>query len=188
MRETQDVQPPSLRAIALCFAELGMRGFGGLASQVHEVLVVRRKWLDEADFAETLGLGQILPGGNVMNMAAMLGDRWRGWPGAVVALLALTVPSTFIAIAIFVAASTAASSPILTSVEQMVVVAASGALVATGLRALRAAHDPQRRALSARRIGTALLVVVLFAIPHAGLPVAFAVGLPLAILVEARAR
>jgi chromate transporter len=128
--------PPRLDQIAWCFTELGLRSFGGVAAQVRDVLVRNRGWVDDAEFAEVLGLGQVLPGGNVLNASAMLGDRWHGWPGTFVAIASLTVPSTFVAIIVLSAANTLASNPLVTSVERMVVAAAAGSVAATGMRLL----------------------------------------------------
>jgi chromate transporter len=128
--------PPTLGQIAWCFMELGLRSFGGVGAQVRDVLVRGRGWVDDAEFAEVLGLGQVLPGGNVLNASAMLGDRWRGWPGAITAVTALTVPSTCIAIVLLSAATWLASNPIMTSIERTIVAAAAGSVTATGLRLL----------------------------------------------------
>jgi chromate transporter len=134
---------PSLAQIAFGFAELGLRSFGGVAAQVRDVLVRGRRWVDEGEFAEVLGVGQVLPGGNVLNVAAMLGDRWRGPLGALVAISALTVPSTFVAIAFLSVANAFVAYPIAASIERMIVAAAAGGIVATGLRLL--AREIKRR-------------------------------------------
>lgn len=49
-------------------------------------LVDKRTWLTREEFAETLSIGQVLPGPNVVNMALMIGDRFFGWRGAFAAL------------------------------------------------------------------------------------------------------
>jgi chromate transporter len=52
-------------------------------------MVEERKWLTPADFAETIGLCQFLPGPNIGNASIVLGKRWFGLSGAVVAFLGL---------------------------------------------------------------------------------------------------
>lgn len=71
------------------FFLVGMIGFGGIAAALHHVIVERRRWLDDAQYASVLGLGQVLPGANLVNMATIVGDRFQGLPGAVLALAGL---------------------------------------------------------------------------------------------------
>jgi chromate transporter len=73
---------PSCWALFATFLEIGARSFGGAAAWAREVLVERRGWLGDAEFTEALGLGQVVPGPNVVNLAVHLGDRFRGWRGA----------------------------------------------------------------------------------------------------------
>jgi chromate transporter len=50
------------------------------------VLVEQQRWLSREQFVETLSLGQVLPGPNIVNMALMIGDRFFGLRGALAAL------------------------------------------------------------------------------------------------------
>lgn len=71
------------------FAWMGLCGFGGIMPWAHRILVERKRWIDERDFAEVLSLGQMLPGPNIINMAVMLGYRFNGVRGACAALAGL---------------------------------------------------------------------------------------------------
>jgi chromate transporter len=71
------------------FFLVGMIGFGGIAAAMHHVIVERRRWLDDQQYASVLGLGQVLPGANLVNMATIVGDRFQGFQGAVLALAGL---------------------------------------------------------------------------------------------------
>lgn len=73
------------------FFLVGMFGFGGIAAAMHHVIVERRRWLDDRQYASVLGLGQVLPGANLVNMATIVGDRFQGFQGAVLALVGLTL-------------------------------------------------------------------------------------------------
>ena len=53
------------------------------------MLVERRQWLSEREFAEVLALCQFLPGPNIVNMAVIVGSRFRGVPGAIAAFAGL---------------------------------------------------------------------------------------------------
>jgi chromate transporter len=49
-------------------------------------LCERRRWLTAEDFVVLLASAQVLPGPNVCNLSLMIGDRFFGWRGALVAL------------------------------------------------------------------------------------------------------
>jgi chromate transporter len=81
--------PRSLTELFLGFLSIGARSFGGVLPWAHRVMVEERRWLEPADFAETIGLCQFLPGPNVGNASIVLGKRWFGVKGALVAFLGL---------------------------------------------------------------------------------------------------
>ena len=84
------VTPPrTLTELFLGFLSIGARSFGGVLPWAHRVMVEERRWLAPADFAETIGLCQFLPGPNVGNASIVLGKRWFGVRGALVAFLGL---------------------------------------------------------------------------------------------------
>jgi chromate transporter len=71
------------------YLKIGLFGFGGVAAWARRVIVEERRWLTERDYAEILGLGQVLPGPNVGNAAVMIGRRFHGLPGALLATAGL---------------------------------------------------------------------------------------------------
>jgi chromate transporter len=64
---------------------IGCLSFGGAQAFARAVMVEQRRWLTERDYAEVLGLGQVLPGPNVGNAAVMIGRRFHGLAGALLA-------------------------------------------------------------------------------------------------------
>jgi chromate transporter len=64
------------------------------------VLVRRRRWLRPEEFADLLGLCQFLPGPNVINLATVLGEGYRGIAGVVAALAGLLLVPMLIVTAI----------------------------------------------------------------------------------------
>jgi chromate transporter len=75
------------------FLSLGLLGFGGIAPWARYVIVERRRWLSEAEYAAYVGMGQILPGSNTVNASVLIGQRFHGIAGAVIAVVALmTMP------------------------------------------------------------------------------------------------
>ncbi len=92
-RPRQDRQTVSRTALFLGFLSLGLLGFGGIAPWARHIIVERRRWLNEHDYATTIGLGQILPGSNTINASVLIGERFQGVSGAVISVVALlTMP------------------------------------------------------------------------------------------------
>jgi chromate transporter len=80
---------PTVAALFLTYLKIGLSGFGGVNAWARRVLVEERRWLTEQEYAEVLGLGQVLPGPNALNVAIQLGDRFRGGLGALAAVAGL---------------------------------------------------------------------------------------------------
>jgi chromate transporter len=89
--------PPSLASIFSTFLVIGSVSFGGgIVAYLHDVLVDRRRWLDDDDFVAALEIGQTLPGLNSTNVSILVGDRLRGVPGAVAAFLGIMLPGALL--------------------------------------------------------------------------------------------
>jgi chromate transporter len=89
-RQASSIAPPRrLRELLFGFLSIGARSFGGVMPLAYRVMVEERRWISAADFTETLGLCQFLPGPNVGNVSVVLGRRWFGWRGSIVALFGL---------------------------------------------------------------------------------------------------
>ena len=73
---------PTVSQIFLTYLGIGLVGFGGVNAWARRMLVEKKRWLTDQDYAEVLGLGQALPGPNALNVAIFLGERWRGAAGA----------------------------------------------------------------------------------------------------------
>ncbi|MBV8048125.1 MAG: chromate transporter [Paludibacterium sp.] len=97
---TAAIARPGCRALFLGFLQLGLSAFGGALPLAHRMLVEERRWVSADEFVELLGLCQFLPGGNVVNLAAALGARFRGVRGVLSALAGLLVVPTAISIAL----------------------------------------------------------------------------------------
>jgi chromate transporter len=82
------------------FFKLGALAFGGTGPLTRAIVVDDRRWLDEAEFASLLGLCQALPGANTCNLAVMLGERFCGPSGALVALAGLLLAPLAILVAV----------------------------------------------------------------------------------------
>ncbi len=83
--------PRSATELFWAFTSLALQGFGGVLPVAQRELVEKRGWLTHEEFAETLSIGQVLPGPNVVNMSLMIGDRFFGWRGALCALAGILI-------------------------------------------------------------------------------------------------
>ena len=99
-----DTTIPAARVVTLGelfagFFQIAIFGFGGVLPWSRRMIVEKRRWLNDADFNEMLGLCQLLPGPNVVNLSICVGARFQGWRGSVVAILALLAVPFWFAIA-----------------------------------------------------------------------------------------
>src|SRR6185295_2353141 len=68
------------------FLKMGLLGFGGVLPWARRVMVDERGWLDDREFAELIGLCQVLPGPNVVNLSVIIGARSQGPVGSLIAV------------------------------------------------------------------------------------------------------
>jgi chromate transporter len=90
------------------FLKLGLTSFGGPIAHLgyfRDELVTRRKWLDDAAYADLVALCQFLPGPASSQVGFALGMRRAGWPGAVAAFVAFTLPSALLLVIFAVTAA-----------------------------------------------------------------------------------
>ena len=84
------------------FLRLGLTSFGGPIAHLgyyREELVVRRRWLSDADYADLVALCQFLPGPTSSQTGFALGLRRAGWAGAAAAWCGFTLPSAALLVA-----------------------------------------------------------------------------------------
>jgi chromate transporter len=86
---TNNQKRPNLRALFLGFSSVGLSGFGGVLPFARRMLVEERQWMTAEQFNAQLGLCQFLPGPNVVNLAVVVGKRYCGLAGAIVAPVGL---------------------------------------------------------------------------------------------------
>jgi len=137
-------------------------------------MVEEKRWIAPADFAEVLALCQFLPGPNVGNVSVVLGRRWFGLRGAVVAFLGLMALPLVWVFGLALLYADFSSNPAVRAVVMGVGVAGGGLFVGTALKLARPlARKPWGVALAVGCFGViALGRVSLFAV----LPVAALLG------------
>jgi chromate transporter len=86
-------RPKNKTELFLVLTAIAMQGFGGVLTIIQREIVEKRRWLTPAEFTEDWAVSQVMPGGNVINLSIILGNRYFGWQGALVALAGmLTAP------------------------------------------------------------------------------------------------
>jgi chromate transporter len=134
--EKMPVNPPrNLSELFFGFLAIGARSFGGVMPWAHRVMVEERRWVTEADFAETIGLCQFLPGPNVGNASIVYGKRWFGLRGALVAFLGLfALPFVWVLTLFALYADFAATNETLRAVVTGVGAAGAGMFIGTAIK------------------------------------------------------
>lgn len=92
----------ALGEVFLRFLLLGLRAWGGPVAQLglmHQELVERARWVDEATFRRVLGVYQVLPGPEATEMAVYLGIVRAGRRGGLLAGLGFILPGFLLTMA-----------------------------------------------------------------------------------------
>lgn len=134
----QVTPPRNLLELFTGFLAIGGRSFGGVLPWAHRTMVEERRWITQADFAETIGLCQFLPGPNIGNASIVLGKRWFGVTGAIVAFLGLMGLPFIWVMALGVLYLEWASDPVVRAVVTGVGATGAGLFMATAIKLGRA--------------------------------------------------
>jgi chromate transporter len=133
--EPAPVEPVSLWRLFRVFLVLGATSFGGgVVAYLRQALVVKQRWLDDETFLSGLELSQTLPGLNATNMSIYMGERLRGIPGALVAMLGMCLPGTIIVLALGMLYASRGRTPEMAMILGGVGAAAVGLTLATTLQ------------------------------------------------------
>jgi chromate transporter len=133
-----NITPPKhLGELFTGFLWIGARSFGGVLPWAYRTMVEERRWLTHADFTKTIGLCQFLPGPNIGNACIVLGKRWFGLSGAIVAFLGLMALPFVWVLALFIVYSDFSSNAALSSVVTGVGAAGAGLFIGTAAKLAR---------------------------------------------------
>ena len=130
-------RPASLGALWWVFNRLALQGFGGVLPVAHRELIERERWVSPQQFVELLTLGQVLPGPNIINIAIILGDRFFGWRGALVAVAGLLALPLVIVLGLAMAYQQFAANPLVAGALRGMGVVAAGLVLSTALKLMR---------------------------------------------------
>jgi chromate transporter len=97
----KQTSPPALRDLATVFVRFGNFTFGGGSATIavlRDELVAKRAWITTFNVDLSFALSRLTPGTNLLAFCTAVGWLLRGWSGAVVALVAGSVPSSIFAL------------------------------------------------------------------------------------------
>jgi chromate transporter len=122
------------------WTRIGVQSFGGgqaVQLLAQEELVDHRAWLTSEEWSEAWGICQMVPGVNVVAVAALTGSRLAGLAGAGASLLGLLLPSVAITILVTSVYSSVRDLNSVRAVLHGIVLAAAGGSVLIGYRLIR---------------------------------------------------
>ena len=151
-----------LRALAGIFLRIGNTTFGGgdpTIAALERELVERRRVVTAEEYGVTYALCRVTPGTNMLAFCAGIGWLLRGWPGAALAVAAVTIPSAILAVVIVSAFEALMTHPGPASAISAMVAAAVGLMFA-GAWLLARPHLRGRTWLRTAVIGLAAFACV----------------------------
>src|SRR5262245_47887721 len=95
-RAAASVPPGTWREVLAVFLRLGLTSFGGPVAHLgyfRAEFVERRRWLDDASYADLVALCQFLPGPASSQVGIAVGLLRAGYLGALMAFIGFTLPS-----------------------------------------------------------------------------------------------
>jgi chromate transporter len=91
--------------MASVFARYANTTFGGGSATIavlKEQVLAKRGWIDEHEFELNYALSRLTPGTNLLAFCTAAGWTNRRWPGAIVALIASSIPCSILAVLVTV--------------------------------------------------------------------------------------
>ena len=114
-----------------------MSGFGGVLPWARRTIVEQEKWLTAEEFSAMLGICQIVPGPNIVNLGVCVGSRFAGVPGAFAAVLGLMLGPVALLLVIAVLYEHYSYMPIVQGMLRGVSAVGVGLIASTGFKMLR---------------------------------------------------
>lgn len=99
----RDQTDPTPTGVFSAFLHLGLTSFGGPIAHLayfRREFVERRQWVTEHQYAELVALCQLLPGPTSSQVGFSIGLLRAGFPGAMAAFIAFTLPSALLMLAL----------------------------------------------------------------------------------------
>jgi len=175
----QEERGDPLTALFTGFLLVSLCGVGGGGIVwARRIAVEKRRWATDQEFADIVSLCQFMPGPNIIGIAVCVGAKVRGAVGAVAALAGFLVVPWVVGLTLGLLCLKYVHLPVLQNILGGIAAAASGLLIATGVRLLMP-HRGRPAALLFAALAFALISVVrlpLLAVLFSLVPMSIAVA------------
>ncbi len=152
--------PRSLSDLFLSFTALALRAFGGVLAVAQRELVERKRWMTREEFVEEWAVAQIMPGPNIVNLSLMIGSRYFGVRGALVALAGMLVAPLCVLLVLAMLYTQYGQHPQVAGALRGMGAVAAGLVAATGLKLASALRHHPLGQLGACLIAAATFVAI----------------------------
>ena len=152
--------PRSLGDLFLSFTVLALQGFGGVLAVAQRELVERKRWMTREEFVEEWAVAQIMPGPNIVNLSLMIGSRYFGLRGALVALAGMLVAPLAVLLVLAMLYTQYGQHPQVAGALRGMGAVAAGLVAATGLKLAAALGRHPLSPLGAGLLAAATFVAI----------------------------
>ena len=152
--------PHSLGDLLWSFTWLALQGFGGVLAVVQRELVEKKRWMTREQFIEDWAVAQIMPGPNVVNLSMMIGDRYFGLTGALVALTGMLLLPTLVVLALAIGFASVAEYDVAQRALRGMGAVAAGLVIATGIKLMGALRSSVMGLPACVALGVAAFVAI----------------------------
>jgi chromate transporter len=131
---------PGLGQLAGIFSRISGITFGGgnpATAALQQELGTRRGWLTDADFVLCYVVARLTPGTNLLAFCTAVGWTLRGWAGALVALLAASIPCSVVVVLFSYLYESLSRNHLVSAAIRGALAAAVGMLLATSWQLVR---------------------------------------------------
>lgn len=142
------------------FTWLALQGFGGVLAVVQRELVEKKRWMTREQFIEDWAVAQIMPGPNVVNLSMMIGDRYFGLSGALVALTGMLLLPTLVVLALAIGFASVAEYDVAQRALRGMGAVAAGLVIATGIKLMSALRSSVMGLPACVALGVAAFVAI----------------------------
>ncbi len=154
--------------------------FGGGSATIatlHPEIITKRSWVTQQQFDLSYALSRLTPGTNLLAFSTAIGWLVSGWSGAVVVLLASSIPCSLLAILLTAVYQSVTGNPFAMVALRGALAAAVGIVAATAWTLIRPhVKDSSKLKIATFAVGSFLLGAALGIAPIRVLLLAAAVG------------
>jgi chromate transporter len=174
------VSSPSFRSLAAVFLRHGNMTFGGGSATIatlHGEIITRRDWVTQRQFDWSYALSRLTPGTNLLAFSTAIGWLVSGWRGALVVLLASSIPCSVLAVLVTVLYQSLTHHALAMIALRGALAAAVGIVAATAWTLIRPhVKEANKLNIAAFAVGAFLLATVFHISPIRILLLAAVIG------------